>query len=493
MNETAAAYINGEMPAIYATNYNSAGDDIASQVKGYSFELVDAGTVKSLATKDETLLPYKVVDGKKDVRWNTRAVNSEIMQGILQGDSIPKISDRLTHVTEMNLTSAVRNARTATTSAQNRGRMDSYHKAQEKGIRMVKVWLATGDARTRDAHFELNGQERDIDEPFENSLGKIMYPGDPDADPANVYNCRCTLITRVVGFTKEAQEEEPELEVRQEKQGTADEEKTEAAVPAQAASYAESLVGKEYSPHIAQYKTPEEYWEAKREWQGEQTKYLDDVFEYGKFEPTSAWTRGGNPADIPKIEGTIADLSGSYPATSSGEREYGTHVQRLKVCDYESAWLYLPNGEADRRLTDDAAAQVFFVPDEKTAVIAFRRGTMAETLADSIKTREEAIESGGVLSSIGFSPEVTTMHEWGHVMSNHLDNAMIYQDEKVVEYWEWYKSLSKDEIREGLSDYATTNRGEFEAECFAELQMPNPRPLALKFKEYLDEVIKRGY
>ena len=218
VNETAAAYINGEMPAIYATNYNSAGDDIASQVKGYSFELVDAGTVKSLATKDETLLPYKVVDGKKDVRWNTRAVNSEVMQGILQGDSIPKISDRLTHVTEMNLTSAVRNARTATTSAQNRGRMDSYHKAQEKGIRMVKVWLATNDVRTRDAHFELNGQERDIDEPFENSLGKIMYPGDPDADPANVYNCRCTMITRVVGFTKP--EYEPETAKKDEPEAT---------------------------------------------------------------------------------------------------------------------------------------------------------------------------------------------------------------------------------------------------------------------------------
>ena len=74
-----------------------------------------------------------------------------------------------------------------------------------------------------------------------------------------------------------------------------------------------------------------------------------------------------------------------------------------------------------------------------------------------------------------------------------LNNAMIYQDETVVEYWNWYKSLSKDEIRKGISDYATANRGEFEAECFAELQMPNPRPIAVKFKEYLDEVIKKGY
>ena len=210
VNKTATDYINGRMPDVYSLNYNETGKGIAGQVKGYSFEMVDASTVKSLATKDETLLPYKTVNGKKDVRWNTKQVNSEIMQGILQGESIPDISKRLTHVTEMNLTSAIRNARTATTSAENRGRMDSYHRAQDMGVQIVKVWMATNDPeRTRDAHLELNGQEREIDEPFEVDIeirkgefihDKIMYPGDPDADPANVYNCRCTLVTRVLGF-----------------------------------------------------------------------------------------------------------------------------------------------------------------------------------------------------------------------------------------------------------------------------------------------------
>lgn len=202
VNETAMEYINGQMPYIYATHYNAVGRDIASQLQGYSFELVDAATVKSLATKDETLLPYKVVDGKKDIRWNTQAVNSEVLQGILQGESIGDISKRLTHVTEMNLSSAVRNARTSTTSAENRGRMDSYREAEEKGVKLHKIWQATDDSRTREAHIELDGQEREIDEPFENSLGEIMYPGDPNADAANVYNCRCTMITKVLGFSK---------------------------------------------------------------------------------------------------------------------------------------------------------------------------------------------------------------------------------------------------------------------------------------------------
>lgn len=201
-NRTAQAYINEQLPKIYSINYNSVGEAVESAVTGYSFELVDAATVKNLATSDKTLLPYKYVDGKKDVRWNTQKVNSEIMQGIIQGDSIPKMAKRLQNVTEMNRVSAIRNARTTATSAENKGRMDSFHRAEEMGIQIKKVWIAANDARTREAHAELDGEEADIDEPFSNSIGEIMFPGDPDADPANVYNCRCSLGTRIVGFGK---------------------------------------------------------------------------------------------------------------------------------------------------------------------------------------------------------------------------------------------------------------------------------------------------
>lgn len=198
-NKIAMAYINGQLPQIYALNYNAVADGVNDRLKGYSFELVDANTIKNLATSDKTLLPYKVVDGKKDVRWNTQKVNAEIMQGIIQGESIPKMAKRLRNVTEMNRVSAIRNARTTVTSAENKGRMDMLHEARDKGVEMQKVWRATSDSRTRDSHAALDGAIADIDDEFDNGL---MYPGDPDGEPSEVYNCRCTLVYKVISFGK---------------------------------------------------------------------------------------------------------------------------------------------------------------------------------------------------------------------------------------------------------------------------------------------------
>lgn len=199
-NVIASDYANGRLPSVYASNYNQVAAGINKQVRGINFELVNQQTVRNLAMKDKTLLPYKKVDGVKDVRWNTKKVNGEILQGILQGDSVADLSKRLRKVTEMNRASSVRNARTAVTSAENKGRMDMIHDAEDAGVRTKKVWQAIHDKRTRDAHLALSGVEADPDEPFEIFGMEIMYPGDPNAEPELVYNCRCRLTYKVIGF-----------------------------------------------------------------------------------------------------------------------------------------------------------------------------------------------------------------------------------------------------------------------------------------------------
>ena len=201
VNKTALAYINGQLPEVYSINYNVLAPTVDG-VGGYSFALVDADTVKNLATTDKSLLPYKEMDEKKDIRWNVKKMNADVLQGIVQGEPMDRIASRLSKVIEMNKTAAIRNARTSVTSAECKGRQDSYIRATNDGIILKREWIATNDGRTRHSHRLLDGQIAEVDKPFKSELGDIMYPGDPEADPSNVYNCRCTIAAKVMGFKK---------------------------------------------------------------------------------------------------------------------------------------------------------------------------------------------------------------------------------------------------------------------------------------------------
>ena len=201
VNKTALAYINGQLPEVYSINYNVLAPTVDG-VGGYSFALVDADTVRNLATTDKSLLPYKQLDEKKDIRWNVKKMNAEVLQGIVQGEPMDRIASRLSNVIGMDETAAIRNARTMVTGAENKGRQDSYARATADGIILDKEWIATNDNRTRHWHAELDGQTVPQDKPFSNAVGLIMFPGDPGAHPANVYNCRCTMAAVVKGFKK---------------------------------------------------------------------------------------------------------------------------------------------------------------------------------------------------------------------------------------------------------------------------------------------------
>ena len=198
VNQTALAYVNGELPEVYAINYNAI-ESAVDGVGGYSFTLVDADTVRNLAVTDTSLLPYKEIDPAKDIPWNMKKINAETLQGILQGESMDKIAKRLRNVQKMNKTQAIRSARTIVTGAENKGRQDSYARAEADGIILQKEWIATNDSRTRHSHAALDGAIVDQDKKFDNGL---MFPGDPNGRPDEVYNCRCSVAAVVKGFKK---------------------------------------------------------------------------------------------------------------------------------------------------------------------------------------------------------------------------------------------------------------------------------------------------
>lgn len=173
-----------------------------------SFDLVDEHTALRLFTTKDRI--YHMMGNKKYAEvqaglrtpWEKQKVQSALLTSILMGEDVGQIAQRIADtVTVDNMSEAIRDARTMTTGAESAGRVDSYIEAEEKGIIMKQVWLATiGDGRTREAHLKLHHQKVDVGEPFRVDGDEIRFPGDPTAPGYLVYNCRCAIAGEVVGF-----------------------------------------------------------------------------------------------------------------------------------------------------------------------------------------------------------------------------------------------------------------------------------------------------
>lgn len=200
-DKIAMQIVRGDLTDVYALNANYAAYKIEQDANvNLSWTLYDHSTVERMIREDPEILPLPSVNVPLDERWNRQHLNIAITQGILQGESIPHIGDRLQRILGMDRTAAIRSTRTATTAAECAGRIDTYKYAESLGIEMQQEWVATLDDRTRHEHRILDGQRVDIGDAFEVDGASIRYPGDPQAPGYLVYNCRCTLVSAVKGI-----------------------------------------------------------------------------------------------------------------------------------------------------------------------------------------------------------------------------------------------------------------------------------------------------
>lgn len=198
--QIAAAYVDDTLPAVFALNRTYAAYAIeragANLGVGTSFSIYSEDVVKRLIVEHPELLPNyprrRALDVPKEMRWLREKISSQVLHGILGGETIHKIASRMVDVVGMDKNVAIRNARTAVTSAENGGRMDTYDAAEAMGIRLQKEWIATHDTRTRESHGRIDGERVDKNAAFSNGC---RYPGDPNGAPEEVYNCRCTMVS----------------------------------------------------------------------------------------------------------------------------------------------------------------------------------------------------------------------------------------------------------------------------------------------------------
>lgn len=131
----------------------------------------------------------------KDVVDLRKKIAGEISRGISSGQMYSEIARNISSWALIPKNNAMRIARTEAHRIQCKASMNACYKAKEKGADVVKQWDAALDSKTRDTHRELDGQIRELDEPFEVAGMKAMMPGGFNR-PEEDINCRCALLQR---------------------------------------------------------------------------------------------------------------------------------------------------------------------------------------------------------------------------------------------------------------------------------------------------------
>jgi hypothetical protein len=197
-NQEAMKVVREQLEKTFELNANYTAYQIETKARLVDvFDLVDKPTIERIMKQRPDLFPQPSVNVAIDQLWNRKQLNGSILQGILNGESIPKIAKRLSEVAIKDYKVAVRNARTATTGAENGGRVYSYERAEEMGIELEQEWQATLDGRTRHSHRQLDGEKVKVGGMFSNGC---KFPGDPDGAPSETQNCRCTLVAALKGI-----------------------------------------------------------------------------------------------------------------------------------------------------------------------------------------------------------------------------------------------------------------------------------------------------
>lgn len=170
---------------------------------GTMYDLHGQGIPLILPLDQEAIVRAVQIDSKiskglysrlgEDVELLKKKIISHVSRGISTGMSFKQVAQQLAAYTNIGFNNAVRIARTEGHRIQIQSTMDTCYKAKEKGADVVKQWDSTLDKRTRKSHQKVDGEIRELDEPFSNGL---MFPGDPAGGAAEVVNCRCALLQR---------------------------------------------------------------------------------------------------------------------------------------------------------------------------------------------------------------------------------------------------------------------------------------------------------
>ena len=193
------------------THYYSSVDDYLKKCYEdgffstmYSLQMQDVPIIIPFPQDEVAQMASVASDGVKlskkiysDVWTLNKVTREEISRGLATGASYIDIANGVTKRSEASFKQAKRIVVTEGHRVQEEVQFKTIMKAKEKGADIVKQWDSTLDKKTRKTHVELDGQLREVDQPFKipSSGATAQYPGGFGIAKEDI-NCRCVSLQR---------------------------------------------------------------------------------------------------------------------------------------------------------------------------------------------------------------------------------------------------------------------------------------------------------
>ena len=186
--------VQGYLKGCYEDSYIGVMYDLQQAGIPVTVPIQQDQVVKAVTTDSKLSKPLYESMGKY-LKPLKKRVAAELTRGFASALHFNDIARNIANVTGIGLSNAKRIARTEGHRIQNAAALDAQKEAKEMGADVVKQWDSTMDGKTRKSHRKLDGQIREIDEPFEVGGHKAMAPGQ-FGRPEEDINCRCTILQR---------------------------------------------------------------------------------------------------------------------------------------------------------------------------------------------------------------------------------------------------------------------------------------------------------
>ena len=186
--------VDAYLKAAYETGYIGTMYDIAGQGIPLIMPIDQKAVVRAM-THDTKLSKRLYTKLGEDINLLKKRIANNISRGIATADSYINIARNIASGTNVGVNRTMTIARTESHRIQVLGAVDAQHKAKDAGADVVKQWDAALDGRTRPHHRQLDGQIRELDEPFEVDGMEVMYPSGFGKASEDI-NCRCALLQR---------------------------------------------------------------------------------------------------------------------------------------------------------------------------------------------------------------------------------------------------------------------------------------------------------